>query len=70
MRDLSYKEREILIKVIGNLNMDIIGRVGEDSLGTQYLSHLRNESIGIANVEPVTHFIMPVITPLLQQVFL
>ncbi|WP_199794878.1 ribokinase [Paenibacillus faecalis] len=35
-------------------SVNMIGRVGEDSFGTQYLSHLKNECINIDNVEPVT----------------
>lgn len=37
----------------GTVNM--IGRVGDDSFGEQYLARLREESIFIGSVEPVTH---------------
>lgn len=33
----------------------MVGRVGDDLFGNQYLSHLSKELINIDNVEPVTH---------------
>lgn len=36
-------------------SVQMIGRVGDDSFGKEYLSHLKDESIFFEHVEPVTH---------------